>query len=103
MSLAVAVTETKGDKPRLVVIGDTEMISNIELARSRSADINAAFALSALEWMAERESVGEQPKVSSIYSLGPNVNVERMIFLPGWLMLITLIGLGVGIWVVRRR
>ena len=104
VSVAVAVTEGKENKPRMVVFGDTEFITNFELVRSQTRLVNHAMALGALEWMAEREAmIGTQPKVTAWYQLGATADVARMIFLPGWLMLLTLISLGVGIWVVRRR
>ena len=106
ITLGVAVSETEGGKPRMVVIGDTDFITNYQVTpspRSPTAMNNYSFAVSALEWMAERESIGAQPKVTNTFSIDPSVDTTRMVLLPGWLMFLALTGLGIGIWLVRRR
>lgn len=99
----VAVAVSEKDRPRLVVVGDTEFIGNQYLRASR---FNYDFAASALEWMGDRDSVqsiGARPKESQMFSIDASVDPYRMILLPGWLMLLALTGIGIGIWVVRRR
>jgi len=111
VTVAVAVTEVEerkqdGEqvvKPRMVVVGDVECLTNIQLIRSPTKLMNYSFAVSALEWMAERENIGAQPKVNTSFSIDQTVDSYRMVILPGWLMFLTLTGLGVAIWVVRRR
>ncbi len=107
VTVAVAVSESgvgKGDddRPRMVVIGDTEFLSNVDLLRGKSL-VNYSFAVSSLEWLAERQNIGVQPRESLMFSIDPSVDFTRMVWLPGWIMLLILIGLGIGIWVVRRR
>ena len=89
----------------MIVFGDAELVTNRELTRSASRMVSSSLAISSLEWMAERESVGIQPKVSSVYTLQKLVpgDIERMVYVPGWLMFLPLVGLGAGIWIVRRR
>jgi len=61
VNVALAVSEREGDKPRVLVLGDTELITNLEMARSQ--DANFGLVLSGLEWMSEREGViGPRPK-----------------------------------------
>jgi hypothetical protein len=101
--VAVAVSEVgqkDNDRPCLVVFGDTEFITNRDIERWPT---NYALVVSSIEWMSERESIGAQPKVSPQFQLPPGVNWTRMMFLPGWIMLLSLIGLGVAVWIVRRR
>jgi ABC-type uncharacterized transport system len=101
--VAVAVSEQGGKdgKPRLVVFGDTEFITNRDLERGSD---NYAVVVGAIEWMAERdEMIGVQPKISRAFVLPPDTNTLRMIFLPGWIMMLTFISLGIGVWIVRRR
>jgi hypothetical protein len=104
--VAVAVSESQGEKPRLLVFGDTDFIGNFDLMRSPN-DQNFAMVLSGLEWMAEREGfIGPVPRETTVYALsaGPESDtVSRMVHVPGWLMLLSLLGLGTGIWLVRRR
>jgi hypothetical protein len=98
--MPIAVTVREGDKPRLVVIGDTEFISNAGLTDSAYG----IFA-SALDWLSDRPGVGARPKESSTYTLSSRgaEHVSRMVNLPFLLMAVAIIGLGVGLWVVRRR
>jgi hypothetical protein len=102
-SVAVAVTDSQTDRPRMVVIGDCEFIDNLELPRESS---HFALAISALEWLAGRDGavgVGPRPKETTTYSVSPATPFGAMIFLPFWLMLLAVVGLGVGIWITRRR
>lgn len=108
--MAVAVSETQfaaggksSDKPRLVVIGDAECVSNFGIDQSEG--LTYALTASALEWLSERQGlIGLRPKETNSYTINPQkVPVERMIFLPGWLMIVAIIALGGGIWLVRRR
>jgi hypothetical protein len=103
VSVAVAVKDNDADKPRMVVFGDTDFITNVELARSQTSTTNYNFLVSAIEWMAEREGIGAQPKDHKVYQLDEGVNFARMVFLPAWLMMLTLTVTGVSFWVVRRR
>lgn len=107
--VALAVT-ARGDgakgkeTPRLIVFGDTDFITNLEMSRSATREFNYSWVLSGLEWLAAREGlVGPLPKETSNVALPQTTNVSRMVFLPGWLMLLTLIGLGTGVWLMRRR
>ena len=114
--IAVAVSEKQLDpasgkesfKPRLVVFGDAEMVSNAEILRSQfqGGDLCYAWTISALEWLAANKSalIGPRAKAASSYSINPlTVDVQRVRYLPGWLMMLSILSLGAGIWVVRRR
>ena len=102
-SVAVAVTDAQGDRPRMVVIGDAEFVDNLELTREST---HFALAISALEWLAGRDGaagVGPRPKETTTYSVSPTAPLGMMIFLPFWLMFLAVVGLGAGIWITRRR
>jgi hypothetical protein len=103
VTVAMAVSETEGSKPRMVVVGDTDFITNRQLMGSRTQAVTSAFVVNALDWMAEREGLGIKAKVSPSVALDQSVDTARMILLPGWIMLIIVIGLGLTIWIVRRR
>jgi len=104
LPLVVAISEE--DKGRLVVFGDAEFISNLGLAQDRS-ERNYSLFVSALEWMADRDAsfIGPRPKTTESFALEKTVAAEysRIHLVPMWLMLLTVIGLGTGIWLVRRR
>jgi len=100
LPVAVAVSDRE-QKPRMVVIGDASFASNTV---SRSAVPYYDFLTSSMEWLAERPTnIGIKPKESSSFALGPTVHYDRMIWLPLGLMVLTIVGAGTGIWVVRRR
>lgn len=118
LSVAVAVTESGAptdttdphrfmrpptdQKPRLMVFGDATFISNYVV--SQSSTISSDLMTSALAWLRERpEAIGISPKNRALYGLSPNTDVSRMIWLPFVLMSCALVGLGLGVWVVRRR
>jgi hypothetical protein len=101
----VAVAVTEDGKPRVVVFGDTEFITDREMLVGQSNRENYALFLSALEWMAEKDSIGTRPRITTSYRFPAAARsmVYRMIFLPTWLMLLGIVSLGVCTWVVRRR
>ncbi|MSU77211.1 MAG: hypothetical protein EXS16_03845 [Gemmataceae bacterium] len=102
MSVGLAVTD--GEKPALVVFGDTEWITSRDLQVSRSSVNAFALVLGSIEWMAGREDfVGPQPKVTTSFAFEPGVNFGRMVFLPGWIMFLAFILLGITVWIIRRR
>jgi hypothetical protein len=105
LPVAVAVTETeKEQRPRLVVIGNSTLATN-EVMGLASPVYYDLFE-NTLKWLSERPSEigGIQPLESDVFAVNPaRVNWSRMILLPGALMALGIIGLGTGVWVVRRR
>jgi hypothetical protein len=91
-------------KPRLAVFGDTTFISNVLTGqRSRVANSFAFFA-STLDWLGERPtSIGIESRALPVYAPDPDANLRRMIWLPLLVAIVTVVGLGAGVWVVRRR
>jgi hypothetical protein len=90
-------------KPRLVVFGDATLASNpytTELGGTYHFDL----LRSTLDWLRERPSnIGIKPKERDTFVLKPDTNKYRMILLPAMLMFTGVIGLGTGVWLVRRR
>jgi hypothetical protein len=104
--VAVAVKD-KEDRPRLVVYGDTEMAANDQI-RGRFLNVivgDSYFNLfvSTLDYLTDRPGVGARPKESKLYSLDNTVPTTPLAYLPAWLMSLSIFGLGLGMWVVRRR
>ena len=50
-----------------------------------------------------RGSIGIEPKKSDVFTWKETTNVSRMVWLPFFLAVFGIIGLGTGVWVVRRR
>jgi ABC-type uncharacterized transport system len=105
LPVAVTVTDTeKEPKPRLVVFGNEYLAANQMIGRPSSVYYDLFD--NTLKWLSERPSEigGIQPLESDIIAYNPAaVNWSRMILLPGALMALGIIGLGTGVWVVRRR
>jgi hypothetical protein len=101
--LPAAVVVTEGGKPRLAVFGDTTFVTNREVDE-RSGTQNFSLFASTLDWLAERPtSIGIEPRNLTVYSLEPTARFSNLLFLPGLLAVVTILGLGLGVWVVRRR
>jgi hypothetical protein len=89
--------------PRLLVIGDATFASNRAMGGEGNTLGYALFA-SCLSWLRERpDNIGIEPKKRAFYQLNEDTNVSRMILLPTGLMAFGVVGLGLGVWVIRRR
>jgi hypothetical protein len=89
-------------KPRLIVFGDATIACNEYMKGSRT-DVYSLIA-SSLAWLRDRpENIGIEAKKREYYIMDPNTNISRMIMLPFGLMVFAVVGLGLGVWVVRRR
>jgi hypothetical protein len=90
-------------KPKLVVFGDATMVGNA-FAGEGLATSNFAFFASTLDWLSERPtSVGVGSRSLKYYTMDPTVSGVSLIVLPGLIALVGIAGLGLGVWVVRRR
>jgi hypothetical protein len=113
ISIAVSVSELPpGDphemrqmegKPRLAVYGDATLLSNGYLSRSGADELSMALFLNMLAWLRERPTeFGIQPHKSDVFMLRRPPGFETVV-LPGLLVFVSIISLGAGVWVVRRR
>jgi hypothetical protein len=95
--------------PRLVVYGNARFISDQPLPgglRVTQVGMELYYSLfaSSIAWLRERpNSIGIEPKKRDEYKMNENTNIGRLLWLPAGLMGITIVGLGLGVWVVRRR
>jgi hypothetical protein len=119
LSIAVAVTQPKmpenfddpharlqqKQEPLLVVFGDAGWVSNREIAATNRPNFDLFVSL--VSWLRERPEIGKKAadaKERPYFNL--NVTPEgivRLQWLPGFLICLTIVGLGGGIWIVRRR
>jgi hypothetical protein len=99
LPVGVAVKDGK-DQPTLVAFGDATLAYN-ERAQS---EIYAALLSSSLEWLAGRpENIGIEPRKTNFFTFRREVSIPGMVFLPAGLIALGLLGVGAGVWVVRRR
>jgi hypothetical protein len=94
--------------PRLIVMGDASFASNEALAgrpgREDAASAGYDLFASAVAWLREKpSSMGIEPKDRGSYTMKQNTNLTAMLLLPLGLMSLSIVGLGLGVWVVRRR
>jgi hypothetical protein len=118
LSLAVTVSEgktaappipghdfmAKEGQPRMVVFGDATWISNSLLQQGAPFHFN--LFTSCLSWLVERSDIGTRVPATQhdVYRLkAPPGSSLRLLLLPGFLMMLGVLALGVGVWVVRRR
>ena len=74
--------------------------------RSGRAPFNFNLFASCLSWLVERADIGTRIPTTQhdIYRLkAPPGSEWRLLLLPGFLMVLGVLALGVGVWVVRRR
>jgi hypothetical protein len=113
LPLAVTVTESPaamamGDggsaKPRMAVFGFASFITNPRIDETRGVSVFFDFFVGTLDWLRERPSnIGIEPRTYKNYMLEPSTSPFRLVILPGILALVSIVGLGAGVWVVRRR
>ncbi len=103
ISIGVAVKDRKGS-PRMVVFGTSYMVTNVpKNLGGSSRGANYYLVVSTCEWLAGREqNIGVPPRTNNFFVLDKG-NPTRMVFLPFALMTLGFIGMGIGVWVVRRR
>lgn len=101
---------TGDQKPRLVVIGDAGFISDQPLPGVGERGVPeiesryySLFA-SSVAWLRERpNNIGIEPRKRDEYKMNDNTDMARLLLQPGSWMFAGIVGLGLGVWVVRRR
>ncbi len=96
--------QAKEGQPRMVVMGDATWISN--RLEQQFAPYHFNLFVSCLSWLAERADIGERvpPTQHDLYHLKAAPGSGwRLMLLPGALMILGVLVLGLGVWVVRRR
>jgi hypothetical protein len=118
-SIPVAVTVSEGDPqdphagmmgapppkqtPRLVVFGDATFASNVFIAQADARE-NFDMVAGSLDWLRERTgSIGVPPKSRNLFVMGKEPEPWPLTWIPTVLMCAGIVGLGTGVWVVRRR
>jgi hypothetical protein len=105
--LMVAVTEAgapgQPGQPRLLVIGSSWIATNAAQG-GEAGVLEFDLMRGSIDWCRERyTTIGVQPKTYTSYMLPMNLSVARLIMLPTTLMLLTIFGMGMVVWNMRRR
>jgi len=98
----VAVTVTDGTSPRAVVIGNGAWSPTTGPAPRRPAGFNLVAA--SIDWLRERPAVGVTTKAVRRLPVQPGGRQHPGCWCSrsGWAVL-TILGLGIGVWVIRRQ
>jgi len=99
--LAVAAESGKERKTRLVVVGDADFASTGGIANAA----NLYFVTSAVNWLLERESLISIPPKSTdqVAVTLSRSDIARITLLVLVVLPLAAIGLGIGVWLKRRR
>ena len=91
--------------PRVVVYGASDFASDAQ-TRLKAGDTSVGVVLisATADWLRERENIapGEGTKTYATYKLSPTADDTRLVLLPLGMALLIVIGLGAGVWVIRR-
>ncbi|MBL8798727.1 MAG: GldG family protein [Planctomycetia bacterium] len=92
-------------KPRMIVFGTSSIASNQLFNQSQG--MSAFLVSSSLDFLRQRQTgvAGIPPKQQDYYDMPPKTSDQmfRMIWLPPVLIAVSILGLGTGVWIVRRR
>lgn len=107
--LAVLVSEGSGQSQtaRVAVFGCGWFISDDVAGRSQGGSAPIWFDLmgGTLDWIRDRPTLGSLPseKPYTTYTLKPGYDNTRLVYVPLGIGLLIVLGLGAGVWVVRRK
>ena len=119
LPVAVGVTEMTGpppnphmftppsptdQKPRLVAVGNSVMASNMYTNSRAGQQPIFEFVTSSVEWLREKPgNIGIPPKKHQVYTLPATTSFWPFFLMPTALILLGVVGMGTGVWLVRRR
>jgi hypothetical protein len=103
--VSLAVTVANGDKPRMVVVGNTTWVSDVMAELGPLRDNNLQLFRAFLSWLVDRPdlvvAIDDKPPTYALTI--PEDRVIQLYLLPGFLMILGVLTLGGGVWIVRRR
>ena len=104
------MTVSEKGTARAVVFGNSFFVSDDAVRQSRSASAPLSFDLIgvSIDWLRDKPSIavaGIESKKYSEYRFPQPAGVDtmRILYLPLGLAFLTVLGLGAGVWVIRRR
>jgi hypothetical protein len=98
----------QNQRPVMVVFSDATWVSDqyLQERSPEKAPQNWSLFANSLTWLRERPDTGvkaDPREVDMFPRVKATFNFVNIVFIPGLLMLVAIIGLGLGVWVVRRR
>ncbi len=93
------------DRPKMVVFGSAAWASDAGLAGQQGDNRFSLFS-SCLSWLREQGDIGIEIKAKETPVYNMNIDPayhNRLRYLPGALMMLAVVALGIGVWVVRRK
>ena len=107
---SLAVTVSEGSTARAVVYGNSYFASDEAARRTQGEASPLSFDLIGvtIDWLRDRPSIaaaGVESKTYSQYRFPQPASIDtmRILFLPLGLAFLCVLGLGAGVWVIRRR
>lgn len=110
--VALFVSETPAARDatpsaRAVVFGTSEFVSDSaagRLVRGQTTTIGLDLTVSTMRWLRDRPTViGVQEKPYTTYTLKAGTDNTRLTIVPVALALLGVLGLGAGVWAIRRK
>jgi hypothetical protein len=95
----------QGD-PRIVVFGDATFVSNAVLSDRRSGPIYYRLFSNSLSWLRKRdyEIAPVEPKTRKSYRVTITPEQKGTLqLIPGLILLMSIVAIGAGVWIMRRR
>ena len=95
------------DSPRMVVFGTASWLDNESLSGAGGVS-NMDLFTSSLSWLREKTAAGDTSTIESkdrkLYSLGLTEEQRaRVTYMPLAILVLGIFGMGMGVWIVRRR
>jgi hypothetical protein len=101
--MGMRMPPTGPETPRLVVIGDATLATNIFVSEG-SGTVNFDFLASSIDWLrGKTSSIGIAPKKPGLYVMKNTLTYWPFVLLPSLVICVGVIGAGTGVWLVRRR
>lgn len=99
----VAVSVSEGTTSRAVVIGSGSIFADPNARKGAVSEPPVDLVMSCLDWLRDRPTLNIVNKSYTGYKPNRAAEYSRMFWLPVGLVMLTIVGMGTIVWVVRRR
>lgn len=100
----LAVFTSEGTAGRVAVFGNSIFVTDAQVQGNTTPKMFELFG-GTIDWLRERPAIapGSAGKEYKYFVMPPTVDETRILWLPLGLALFTVIGIGAGVWVIRRK